>query len=140
MKRQYTFPDTPDGAVDATIAWIAMSKRVNERSGERGESKKSIDDQRSEGKIIRAIKLITDPVGPDPERGYPDLRERILKKGGGILELDQTEYKRLQDYIGNMQWGGSVTDVAFDLLDRLEANGKKVEDAPKPALPAAEDK
>jgi hypothetical protein len=129
MTRRYTFPDTPQGALRCTLAWTAMANRGNPADGQR----KSTSEQRSEGRIVRALKAITIPAPsqPEPERGQPDLRARQLKEGGGAIELDQPDFKRLVEYIESMQWAGAVTDEVSDFLDSLEVDSAKVDDSKK---------
>lgn len=131
VKRRYTFDDTEQGALQCTLAWTAMANRGSPREG----SRVSAEDKRSEGRIVRQLKALTVPVAtqPEPERGQPDLRARQLITGGGTLELDQADFKRLVEYIESMQWSGAITDDASDLLDALDTCEKVKEEPPEKA-------
>jgi len=110
-----------------------MASRGNQQN-ERGVGRTfSKEDQRSESKIVRQLKGITIPAPsqPEPERGQPDLRARQLRDGGGEIELEQPEFKRLVEYIETMQWSGAITDDIADFLDSLEVESVKVDERKK---------
>lgn len=88
------------------------------------EQRVSKEDRRSESRILRALKEISDPVGEEPKEGEIDRRLRTLKKEGGSLRLDQPDFSRLQRFVEQTQWQSGITDVVADLEDALETAEK----------------
>lgn len=130
MKRRFAFDDTPAGRQAFRLVWDAVLNRGNPEQGQR----QSKDDHRSEARIVRALKAISEPHpdAPLPPEDAPDLRMRRLRAGGGTLTLEQPDYKRLCEYVERAQWTAGLTDVIADLEDALDA-AEKVEDIEPPA-------
>lgn len=120
MIRRVTF--APGQAVYFRLTYEAFLSRGSSPTDKRV----SKDDKRSEAKILRALKTVSDPVGEDPGEGKLDARLRVLKAGGGVLDLEHPDFKRLQQYVEDAQWMSGLTDIAADLEDWLDT-AEKVE-------------
>ena len=77
------------------------------------------EDKRSEARILRALKSVSDPVGQEPAEGELDARERRLMDDGGTIELQGADFKRLQRYVEQAQTPCALADVADDLEQLL---------------------
>lgn len=86
----------------------------------------STEERRLDGKVLRQIKAISDPIGAEPKIGEQDQRARELKETGGTLNLTQTEWKHLEKYIEQTQWVAAVTDILLDFEEWFSA-AEKVE-------------
>lgn len=86
----------------------------------------SIEDKRSEARILRALKEVSEPVGPDQQPGALDTRTRKLTDGGGAIELEGKDYHRLLKYVQESQNPSGFADLADD-LEQLLLNAEKVE-------------
>jgi hypothetical protein len=127
MIRRFHFDDTPEGRQRFRFAFEALLTRGTPKADQR----QSKEDHRSEARILRALKAISDPHpdAPPPTDGQPDLRMRVLKSGGGTLELQQPDYKRLQDYVQETQWATPLIDLVVDFEDQFDAAEKVDEKA-----------
>jgi len=96
---------------------------VSRGSAER-DKKQSKDDHRSEARILKQLKAISEPEGSEPVNGSLDLRMRILREPGLSIELPQVDFKRLQEYVENCQWSAGIVDVIADLEDKLDTAEK----------------
>lgn len=87
----------------------------------------SKDEMRADARIKRALWAIgeADPESEALKGDEPDRRPRIL--AGGTLTLEQPDFSRLMDYVGNCQWTVIVVDEAMELIDRMDA-AKQVTD------------
>lgn len=122
MIRRLTFTDSPAHKTYLRLIWIAFSSRGSASS----DARVTKDDRRSDSRILRALKSIAEPVGDPPKDGELDGRPLQLRDGGGSIELEQPEFKRLQKYVEETQWAAAVTDVVADLEDWFEADAEKV--------------
>ena len=126
MVRRFAFEDTATGRQQFRLVWDAFVNRGTPEQGQR----QTKDDHRSEARVLRALKAISEPHpdAPAPAEDAPDLRMRRLHAGGGTLTLEQPDYKRLCEYVERAQWTAGLTDVVADLEDALDA-AEKVESA-----------
>src|SRR6266487_1488526 len=113
MLRRFVFDDSSLGRQQFRLVWDAFANRGNPEQGTR----QTREDHRSESRIARALKAISEPHpdAPVPSEDAPDLRMRRLLHGGGALILEQPDYKRLLDYVERAQWTSSLTDIVADL-------------------------
>lgn len=81
-------------------------------------------ERRMENKILRQLKSISEPVGEAPKDGDPDMRALQLSGTGGVMELEQPEFARLQKFIEDTQWQSLVSDVETDLEDWFDTAEK----------------
>lgn len=120
MIRTLTFQGTPEHRIYFRLLYEAFRSRGSAAQ----DARVSKEDKRSDAKLLRALKSVSDPVGEAPPDGELDARLRALKPEGGILALEQPEFKRLQTYCDTTQWMSAVTDVAADLDDWLDSAEK----------------
>ncbi len=120
---------------DQTLMFRLLYEGFISRGSSR-ERRVSPDEKRSEARILRALKAISEPVGAEPAEGEPDLRQRRLLEAGGVLEVKQGDFTRLQKYIEQMQSPAALADVAQDLEVFLES-AEKI-DAPTLSLVGAD--
>jgi hypothetical protein len=118
MKRRFTFSDKQEFR-------LVYEAFVTRGSSDR-DKKYSKEDHRSEARILKVLKSISEPDGPEPINGSPDLRMRVLRGNNLSIELEQNDFKRLCEYFDNTQWAAGLTDVIVDLSDRLDT-AEKVE-------------
>ncbi len=52
------------------------------------------------------------------------MRPRTLSPLGGMLTLEQPEFKQLQGYVEDTQWAAGVADVATDLENWVDMADK----------------
>lgn len=73
-------------------------------------------DRKVEAQTIRAMKKIGSPVGEGPKDLATEFDIRLLKLNpeGGILELTQDSYKKLEKQLETMQWPSAIADVVLD--------------------------
>lgn len=130
MMRRVTFDDSPQHKVYFRLLYEAFRSRGSAPDGKRV----SKEEKRTDAKILRALKLVSEPIGEEPAAGELDGRTRkLLDVVGGALELEQPEFKRLQTYVEDTQWMAAMTDVAADLEDWLDTAEKvEPEKADKP--------
>ena len=54
----------------------------------------------------------------------------MLQRGGGIIELEQPDWARLQKYVDETQWSSSLVDVVIALQDAMDV-AEKVDENPR---------
>lgn len=118
MKRRFTFSTKQEFR-------LVYEAFISRGSAER-DKKQTKEDHRSEAKILKQLKSISEAEGPEPINGNLDMRMRALREDGLSIELDQSDYKRLIEYFDNTQWSAGLTDVIVELSDKLDT-AEKVE-------------
>lgn len=84
----------------------------------------SEEEVRSDARILKALKTISDPIGDLGAEEELDGRPRSLKLEGGVLTLSQPDFTRLSTYLKSTQWMSASADVAVDLIDWFDTADK----------------
>ena len=116
MKRRFTFSNKQEFR-------LVYEAFVTRGSSDR-DKKQSKEDHRSEAKILKQLKSISEPEGNEPINGSPDLRMRTLREDGLSIELEQPDFRRLQEYVEGCQWSAGIVDIITDLEDKLDSAEK----------------
>ncbi len=122
--RRLTFDATPEHVTYFHLLYEAFRSRGSAAP----ETRVSKEEMRTDAKILRALKTVSGPIGDPPPAAAVDTRLRALKPEGGVVTLEQPEFKRLQTYVEATQWTSTATDVAVALMDWLDT-AEKVESA-----------
>jgi len=128
MMRRFEFRDDK-----ASRTWFRLLyEAFISRGSANREQRQTKDDHRSEARILKALKAISvpHPDAPDPDKDSPDTRLRVLQRGGGIIELEQPDWARLQKYVDETQWSSSLVDVVIALQDAMDV-AEKVDENPR---------
>lgn len=126
MLRRFTFSPDKTGRTRFRLVFEAFISRGTQKQDQR----QSKEDHRSEARILSALKAISEPHpdAPVPTEDALDTRLRVLRLGGGTLELEQPDFKRLQEYVESTQWTAGLTDVIVELEDALDSAEKLEKD------------
>ena len=116
MKRRFTFSNKQEFR-------LVYEAFVTRGSSDR-DKKQTKEDHRSEAKILKQLKMISEPDGPEPINSNLDLRMRVLNGFPATIELEQNDYKRLCEYVENTQWSAGLVDVIVELEDALDTAEK----------------
>lgn len=113
-----------DGSATHKLYFRLILEAFLTRGSAARDEKVTKEERRSDGKILRGLKAISDPVGDEPKDGEMDGRPRALAATGGVIEMEQPEFKRLQMFVERTQWQSGVSDVSTDLEDWLDTAEK----------------
>lgn len=117
MIRQVAFT----GSSTHQVYFRMLYEAYRSRGSAAPETRVSSADRRSDGKILKALKGIGQPIGDAPIDGELDLRPLTLRSGGGTIALEQPEFALLQKYVENTQFVSALADLQCDLDDWLDA-------------------
>ncbi len=125
MIRRLTF----DGRPEHRVFFRMLYEAFRSRGSAKPDTRVSKEEKRTDARILKALKQVSDPTGEEPKEHELDTRLRVLHKDGGVVDLEQPEFKRLQTYCDETQWVSVLTDLSSDLEDWLDTAAKVENDA-----------
>lgn len=88
------------------------------RGSAKADDRVSREDRKQEALTLKGMKKISYPDdsqdAPKDNRKEYDTRPLLLNPEGGVLELPQDAYKKIEKYLETMQWSPAIADIAFD--------------------------
>lgn len=113
---------------DDAVRFKLLYQAFLTRGSRKDERPLTLEERKSEGRILAQLKAISDGIGQEPKPGEPDGRMRELSDAGGSVTLDGPDYARLLRYVRDHQVPVAFMDAYLDLeqfvADAQEADAK----------------
>ena len=93
----------------------ALNGPTVDESGQ--QKRRSWEEQRADGKVLRALKTVSEEQTSDGPQG--EVRFRVLKPEGGAVRLTAEQFDKLKTWWGRMQWPVYDIDAVEDTYEWL---------------------